>query len=278
MTSTPAPPAPLEARDPERARALKAKIRDRVADVRRHLIALRAAMAEFGEDFDLDAFAAAYATDEPGRLNQVKAVERGVDQLYNYIAELTAFGLELAEVRRHGDDLNARRDLAALRRLGVLGPERARRLERLRELRRLLVHEYATASAEQIHEAARIVADEFVPFYDAYRRWIARGSLPPHRDEAHLRAWTVSHPGTADPRLAAQLRLPRRPLRGRPDLEARKRSAPRSSSSAYLVRADVSDRLGARPSRSRSMASATSERTNLRCLPSLMLGRTPRRA
>ena len=33
-----------------------------------------------------------------------------------------------------------------------------------------------------------------------------------------------------------------------------------------------------RPSRSRSIASATSDRTNLRCRPSLMLGRTPRRA
>lgn len=181
MTSTPAPPAPLEAHDPDRARALKAKIRDRVSDVRRHLIALRVAMAEFGEDFDLDEFRAAYDTDEPARLNQVKAVERGVDQLWNYIAELTSFGLELAEVRRRGDELNARRDLAALRRIGVLGPERARRLDRLRELRRLLVHEYATATAEQVHEAARIVADEFVPFYDAYRGWIASGfaAAPP---------------------------------------------------------------------------------------------------
>ena len=53
--------------------------------------------------------------------------------------------------------------------------ERTRRLQRLRELRRLLVHEYATATAEQVHEAARIVADEFVPFYDAYRVWISRG-------------------------------------------------------------------------------------------------------
>ncbi len=132
-------------------------------------------MAEFGDDFDLDVFQAAYDGEEPARLNQVKAVERGVDQLYNYIAELTAFGLELAEVRRRGEELNARRDLAALPRLGVVGPERARRLERLRELRRLLVHEYASASAEQVHEAARIVADEFVPFYDAYRHWIARG-------------------------------------------------------------------------------------------------------
>jgi hypothetical protein len=171
----PAPPAPLEAHDPERARALKAKIRDRVGDVRRHLIALRVAMAEFGEDFDLEVFRAAYDADDPVRLNQVKAVERGVDQLYNYIAELTAFGLELAEVRRRGDELNARRDLAALPRLGVLGRERARRLERLRELRRLLVHEYASASADQVHEAALIVSDEFAPFYDAYRRWIGRG-------------------------------------------------------------------------------------------------------
>ena len=175
MGGQPAPPAPLEANDSERARALKAKVRDRVADVRRHLIALRTAMAEFGEDFDLDAFRAAYDSDDPVALNQVKAVERGVDQLYNYIAELTAFGLELAEVRTRDDDLNARRDLQSLVRIGVLRPGQGRRLERLRELRRLLVHEYAAATAEQVHEAARLVAAEFVPFYDAYRAWIARG-------------------------------------------------------------------------------------------------------
>lgn len=173
--SGPAPPSPLEKNDPERARALKAKVRDRVADVRRHLVALRTAMAEFGEDFDLDAFRVAYASDDPVPLNQVKAVERGVDQLYNYIAELAAFGLELAELRRRDDAPNARRDLQALRRSGVIGAERAQRLERLRELRRLLVHEYATATAEQVHEAARLVASEFIPFYDAYRTWIARG-------------------------------------------------------------------------------------------------------
>jgi hypothetical protein len=175
MSGPTAPPAPLEEHDPERARTLKARIRDRVADVRRHLIALRTAMAEFGDDFDLAVFRAAYDSEDPVALNQVKAVERGVDQLYNYIAELTAFGLELAEVRARGDELNARRDLQALERLGVLGRERARRLDRLRELRRLLVHEYATATAEQVHEAARLVAAEFIPFYDAYRAWIGRG-------------------------------------------------------------------------------------------------------
>ena len=86
MTTAPPTSAPLEANDPERARALKAKIRDRMSDVRRHLLALRAAMAEFGEDFELDTFCKAYASEE---------------------------------------------------------------------LRRMLVHEYATVTAEQVHESCR---------------------------------------------------------------------------------------------------------------------------
>jgi hypothetical protein len=53
---TPAPAAPLEASDPQRAQTLKRKVLDRITDVRRHLNALQAAMAGFGEDFDLDVF------------------------------------------------------------------------------------------------------------------------------------------------------------------------------------------------------------------------------
>lgn len=139
-------------------------------------------MAEFGEDFDLAAFQAAYESQDPRELNKVKAVERGVDQLYNYIAELAAQGLELAEIRTRSQDTNARHHLDTLTRIGVIGPERTRRLQRLRELRRLLVHEYATATAEQLHEAARIITSEFVPFYDAYRAWIARGFSPQRSD------------------------------------------------------------------------------------------------
>jgi hypothetical protein len=63
-----APTSSLEEHDPDRARTLKAKIRDRIGDVRRHLLALRAAMAEFGEDFDSDAFRSAYASEDPALL------------------------------------------------------------------------------------------------------------------------------------------------------------------------------------------------------------------
>ncbi|HEY5195188.1 MAG TPA: HepT-like ribonuclease domain-containing protein [Solirubrobacteraceae bacterium] len=178
MTDAPPPPPPLESNDPERARALKAKIRDRMSDVRRHLLALRAAMAEFGDDFDLEAFGKAYVSEDPVELNRVKAVERGVDQLYNYIAELAAFGLELAALRGRREETNARRDLDALRKAGVLSGELTGRLQRLRELRRMLVHEYATATAEQVHESAQLVANNFTAFYNAYREWIKRGFQP----------------------------------------------------------------------------------------------------
>lgn len=79
MTAADPVPAPLEANDSQRARALKAKIRDRVSDVRRHLLALRTAMAEFGDDFELDAFRVAYVLEDPVELNRVKAVEVETD-------------------------------------------------------------------------------------------------------------------------------------------------------------------------------------------------------
>ena len=94
------------------------------------------------------------------------------------INHLGAFGLELAELRGRADETNARLDLKALRDAGVISGELERRLQRLRELRRMLVHEYATASAEQVHESALIVAGSFPTFYEAYRAWIKRGFAP----------------------------------------------------------------------------------------------------
>jgi uncharacterized protein YutE (UPF0331/DUF86 family) len=173
-----APSAPLESSDPQRARVLKTKALERIGDVNRHLVALRVAMGEFGEDFDLEPFRQAYDSQDPVALNRVKAVERGVDLLYNYIADLAAFGLELAGLRGRRDETNARRDLDALKEAGVLARERTRRLQRLRELRRLLIHEYATATAEQIHESAQILIAELRPFSNSYRDWIRRGFTP----------------------------------------------------------------------------------------------------
>ena len=84
---------------------LLADLRERGAPAVEAVAAFDDVAFAFGEDFDLHEFTAAYASEDPVALNRVKAVERGVDQLYNYVAELTAFGLELAEVRARDDEL-----------------------------------------------------------------------------------------------------------------------------------------------------------------------------
>ncbi len=109
-------------------------------------------MARFGEDLDQDAFIKAYNPDD---LILVMAVERDLDHLYNYLADLARFGLELAELRDRDADLNARRDFDDLRRAKVLSAERTDDLQRIRELRRLMVHDYSQATAALTHEAAR---------------------------------------------------------------------------------------------------------------------------
>jgi hypothetical protein len=55
---------------------LKAKIRDRVGDVRRRLVASSTAMAEFDEDLDLGAFRTVDASEDPVALDHVDAVGR----------------------------------------------------------------------------------------------------------------------------------------------------------------------------------------------------------
>jgi hypothetical protein len=184
-------PLPLEATDPKRARTLKLKIRDRANDVRRHLLALRTAMAEFGDDFDRDVFAAAFASEDPVVLNRVKAVERGVEQLYACIVELAAFGLELAELRGRRDEADMRGDLTALRRAGVLSTELTRRLRRLGELWRMLARQ---ATADHVHEAALLVTANFPAFYGAFGDWARRGfSIAPGAASSPARSPSSPH-------------------------------------------------------------------------------------
>jgi uncharacterized protein YutE (UPF0331/DUF86 family) len=74
--------------------------------------------------------------------------------------------------RSREDALNARLDLEAMADNGVLTRQLVTRLQRLRVLRRDLVHECPTPTAEQVHEAARLVAADFPRFRNTYLRWV----------------------------------------------------------------------------------------------------------
>jgi hypothetical protein len=169
-------PAPLAEHDPARARALNARVRDQISDVRRHLAALRTAMADFGEDFDPDVFAGAHDGEDPIQLNRVKAVERGVEQLYGFVEQLAASGLELAGLRGRRDQIDTASDLDLLVGAGVLRKRLAGRLKRLCELQRMRARDHA--SAEHVHESALILAGSLPAFYDAYGAWVKRGFSP----------------------------------------------------------------------------------------------------
>jgi uncharacterized protein YutE (UPF0331/DUF86 family) len=167
--------APLEASDPERAAALKRKVLERLTDVTRHYRALEAAMAAFGEGFERDRFRHAAASEDPTELNQVKAVERGLDQLFNYIAELTALGLELAELRAPDDEPSARGDLRKLREIEVIDERLHNRLTRVAGLRNRMVHDYVGVAALDVHEAVRVLHAALPRFVGAYQGWLRAG-------------------------------------------------------------------------------------------------------
>lgn len=167
--------APLDEADPGRSRSLKLKIKERIDDSERHIAALQQAMSQFGQKFDLSRFVEAFSSSDPIELNKVKAVERGSEQLYNYMAEIGAFGLELATLRTTTEEANARRDFDTLARAGVLNKTQRVRLQRLRELRRNLVHEYPGVAAKDAHEAAILAVSEYRRFIRSFADWMRAG-------------------------------------------------------------------------------------------------------
>jgi uncharacterized protein YutE (UPF0331/DUF86 family) len=172
--------APLETSDPQRAAVLQRKVLERLTDVPRHYRALGTAMATLGEGFGRDRFARAAASEDPSELNRVKAIERGVDQLFNYSAELAALGLELAELRAPDDEQSARGDLRRLREIGVIDAELRDQLTRVARVRNRMVHDYVGVAAFDVHEAARLIHAALPRFVAACQQWV-RAGFPPTR-------------------------------------------------------------------------------------------------
>lgn len=156
-------------RVPRRARR---RINARLAEIPSHLDALRDAMAEIGESFEVAELAAAYRSDDPRELNQALALERGFEVLQNWVVELVVNWLILAGLRQEGERSDARRDLHRAAEAGLISPSRRDRLVHTQQIRNLLQHEYTTATAEQVHEAVTLIVAELPGFLDDYGRWL----------------------------------------------------------------------------------------------------------
>jgi uncharacterized protein YutE (UPF0331/DUF86 family) len=170
--------APLDSSDPQRAAGLKRKVLARLTDVARHYRALEAAMAEFGDGFPRERFVQAAGADEPAALNSVKATERGLDQLFNYLAELGALGLELAGLQAPDTEPNARADLRRLREIDVIEDALCEQLVRVAGIRNRMVHDYVGLSGVEVHEAVRLLHGALPRYIAAYQDRL-RAGFPP---------------------------------------------------------------------------------------------------
>jgi hypothetical protein len=146
-------------------------------DFPRQYAALENAMAQFGENFDLQQFKAAYSTGEDmDAYNRVQAVERAVGRVQNYVAELADAGAKLAELARppmesHGS--LAQQAFEALRDAGVISRGLCRQLVQAQNARTRIEHSYVQTPAGDVHSAATLVRDGARGFVSSYRAWIA---------------------------------------------------------------------------------------------------------
>jgi uncharacterized protein YutE (UPF0331/DUF86 family) len=171
--------APLDASDPHRTAALKRKVLGRLTDMSRHYRAFGAAMNELDEGFSRERFVAAARSEDPSSLNRVKAIERGLDQLFNYVAELSALGLELAGLRTPESVPKARTDLRELQEIGVIEASLCEQLVRIAGIRNRMVHDYVEVSGDDVYEAVRVLHVALPHYIDAYQDWVRAGFAAP---------------------------------------------------------------------------------------------------
>lgn len=145
-------------------------------DFPRQYAALEAAMAAFGEDFDLQRFKEAFnTTEDMEAYNRVQALERAVGRVQNFVAELAEAGMKLAELPRppiEKGQSSAGQGFEALRDAGVIDGALCRRLTRAQKARSMIEHGYVRTSAGDVHRAAELVHEAARDFIAPYRLWI----------------------------------------------------------------------------------------------------------
>jgi len=152
-------------------------------DFPRQYAALENAMNAFGDDFELQAFKAAFdTTDDMETYNRVQAVERAVGRVQNYVGDLAEAGVKLAELARPPlQDQGSRAEQAfeALRDASVINGNLCRRLVRAQGARRRLEHSYIQIKAGDVHRATELVHETAHEFIQVYRWWIEQYIRPP---------------------------------------------------------------------------------------------------
>jgi hypothetical protein len=136
--------------------------------------ALQLAMGQFGDDFDADAWRAAYDSLDPVEMNKVRQVTAGYSELVNHCTELVRAAVSLGGLRPTDRKLDARDDYRTLARAGGISKERARAFTRLNTTRNHLAHIYIDVDADEAHKAVLTLLAVLPGFTKDYLAWLER--------------------------------------------------------------------------------------------------------
>jgi len=147
---------------------------EHLEDFPRQYAALQNAMAEFGADFPLPPFKAAFdSTTDMDSYNRVQSVERALGRVQNFVAQLSILGAKLAELQPpKADEGEAGKAFSALQKAGVISAALCRKLRRAQKARTMIEHSYVKVPAGKVHEAADLIAVSAREFIGPYRAWV----------------------------------------------------------------------------------------------------------
>jgi uncharacterized protein YutE (UPF0331/DUF86 family) len=143
----------------ERAALLEALLKERLVDAQRHLRTLEHAAAEFGSDFDLDPFEAAWRSEEPEELKRAYAVQAGYENVINACIRIAQELAELQGWSATGVQLTSIQALKLLQENGVITSKTRAALKDAQERRSDVQHDYVNVAAREIHLAVKAVLE-----------------------------------------------------------------------------------------------------------------------
>lgn len=138
---------------------LAAKIKERILDADRHLKALRDAATSFGDDFDADAFDAAWRASDSEQLHRAYAVQAGFENVVNTCVTI-AEDLCILEGWSRGPTLPSSIEaLKLLQENGVVDAKTRSALKSAQEERSDVQHDYVGVASRAVHEQVVAVLD-----------------------------------------------------------------------------------------------------------------------
>jgi hypothetical protein len=139
--------------------------------------ALRQAIRQFGDDFDLKVWSDAFASPDSEDINRVFAVTGGYLALVNNTAEAVKIGSKLAGVKPTDGILGIAGSIDAIRLEDGFSDQQAETFVELYRTRNRLQHSSPDVEADEIHRQVLLLLRHLPRFVKSYVAWLQKHGI-----------------------------------------------------------------------------------------------------